>query len=151
MPHWLRQNGALVAWMTGLSVLMFVGSLVLVTVLIVRMPADYFAHRRPPPDSWRGQHPIIRILVLLIKNVVGVLLVVIGVVLSLPGVPGQGVLTILIGLTMLNFPGKRRLELAVVRSRPVNRAINWIRTKYHRPPLDVPDRDCAAGAAGPGT
>jgi archaellum biogenesis protein FlaJ (TadC family) len=146
MFHWLRQNGTLVAWMTGLSVLMFVGSLVLVTVLIVRMPADYFAHRKPPPDSWRGQHPIIRILVLVIKNVVGFLLVVLGVLLSLPGVPGQGVLTILIGLTMLNFPGKRRLELRIVRSRPVNRAINWIRTKNHRPPLDIPDHDGEAVA-----
>ena len=138
MLDWLRHNGALVALMTGLSVLMFVGSLTLVTVLIVRMPADYFLHRKPPPDSWRGQHPIVRILVLLIKNVVGYLLVLIGVVLSLPGVPGQGVLTILIGLTMLNFPGKRRLELRIVGSRPVRRTINWIRTKYHRPPLELP-------------
>ena len=150
MFHWLRQNGTLVAWMTGLSVLMFLGSLVLVSVLIVRMPADYFARRQPAPDSWRGRHPMIRILVLVIKNLVGYLLVLIGVVLSLPGVPGQGVLTILIGLTMLNFPGKRRLELLIVRSSPVNRAINWIRAKYRRPPLGIPDRDCEPAASDTG-
>ena len=137
MFHWLHQNGALIAWLTGLSLLMFFGSLVLVTILIVRMPADYFAHRKPPPDSWRGHHPLIRFAVLVIKNVLGVVLVVVGAILSLPGVPGQGLLTILIGLSLLNFPGKRALELRLVSIRPVLKAINWIRAKNHRPPLEI--------------
>ena len=52
--------------------------------------------------------------------------------------PGQGVITILVGITLLNFPGKRRLELRIVRQRPVLLAINWIRARANRPPLVLP-------------
>jgi hypothetical protein len=37
-----------------------------------------------------------------------------GIILALPGVPGQGILTVLIGVMLLEFPGKRRLERAIV-------------------------------------
>ncbi len=135
--HWLGGHERFVVWALVLSAASFFGSIFLVSLLIVRMPADYFDHRKPP-DSWRGRHPAIRIFVLIFKNGLGVLLVAVGIVLSIPGVPGQGFLTILIGITLLNFPGKQRLELRIVRSRPVLNAINWIRTKNHRPPLELP-------------
>ncbi len=71
----------------------------------------------------------------ILKNLLGVALVVIGLVLALPGVPGQGLLTILVGLLMLDIPGKRRLELAIVRRGPVLRTINKLRARFKRPPL----------------
>jgi len=139
--EWFGGHEKLVGFGIALSVLTFFGSIAIVSALIVRMPADYFDHRKPPPDSWRGRHPAIRVLGIILKNLVGVVVVAVGIVLILPGVPGQGVLTILIGLTLLNFPGKRTLEVRFVRLRPVLTAINWIRAKNHRPPLDLPP-DC---------
>jgi hypothetical protein len=55
--------------------------------------------------------------------------------MSVPGVPGQGLLTILIGVMLLDFPGKRRLERWLLRRRGVLAAINKVRARYGRPPL----------------
>jgi hypothetical protein len=52
--------------------------------------------------------------------------------------PGQGILTLLIGISLLDFPGKRQLEKRIARERHVLKAINWIRAKAGRPPLEVP-------------
>jgi hypothetical protein len=138
MLDWIGDNEALVAWMFVLSIVMFFGTLAVLPILIVRMPADYFLHRKPPPDSWRGRHPAIRWSVLIVKNVVGTILLVAGCIMILT--PGQGILAILIGLSMMSIPGKRQLELRLVRSGPVLKAINWVRAKNHRLPLRIPDQ-----------
>jgi hypothetical protein len=65
----------------------------------------------------------------------GAFLVLLGIVLSLPGVPGQGVLTILLGVMLLDFPGKRGLELKLVSRPKVLNTINRIRHRFDRPPL----------------
>ena len=67
-----------------------------------------------------------------------------GVVFILAGLamivlPGQGVLTILIGLALTNFPGKYALEQRLVRRPAVSGALNWIRQKAGRPPLEIPE------------
>ncbi len=136
MFNLLRENERLVLWMIIASAVMFVGTLIVLPILIVRMPADYFLHRKPPPDSWRGQHAAIRLAVLFIKNVVGSVLLVAGLVML--AMPGQGLLAILVGLSLMNVPGKRALELRMIQIRPVLKAINWIRAKYGRPPLELP-------------
>ena len=69
------------------------------------------------------------------KNISGVVLVFAGILMSLPGVPGQGVLTILMGVMLLDFPGKRRLELKLVSRPKVLRTVNRIRARFDRPPL----------------
>jgi hypothetical protein len=69
------------------------------------------------------------------KNVLGVILVIVGIILSLPGVPGQGLLTILLGLMLLDLPGKRRLEQRLVRRPSLLRVINGLRVRYGRAPL----------------
>ena len=143
MSDWFSDRETLLVWMFVLSIVMFVGTLVVLPILIVRMSPDHFLHRKPPPDSWRGSHPAVRWSVLIIKNVVGAALLVAGLVMLV--VPGQGILAILVGLSMMNVPGKRRLELWMVRQKPVLRAINWIRAKGHRPPLQLPERQASHG------
>ena len=69
------------------------------------------------------------------KNLLGVFLVLLGILLSLPGVPGQGILTILLGLIMLDIPGKRPLEARIIKRPTVRDAINKLRTRYNKPPL----------------
>src|SRR5262245_46406099 len=135
---WMRGHESVVVSAAAISLFTFVGSIAVVTALIVRMPANYFDYRVPPPDSWRGRHPAVRIAFVALKNILGLIIVAIGLVLLLPGIPGQGVLTVLIGITLLNFPGKRKLELRFIRFQPVLRAVNWIRAKNHRPPLVIP-------------
>ncbi|REJ76825.1 MAG: hypothetical protein DWQ29_15470 [Planctomycetota bacterium] len=87
-----------------------------------------------------GLHPVLRWTVRVLKNLLGVFLVLAGLAMSVPAVPGQGLLTILIGITLLDLPGKRKMELAIVRRKRVLRAINWIRAKAGRAALEIPDR-----------
>jgi len=47
-------------------------------------------------------------------------------------------LAILIGVMLLDFPGKRALELKIARQPAVLQAINGIRAKANRPDLQVP-------------
>ncbi|MHC4971331.1 MAG: PGPGW domain-containing protein [Planctomycetota bacterium] len=132
MLDWLREH---LWWTLTLSIVILVGTVVLVPVVVARMPSDYFV--RPEPGSWSRRHPLLRAALWAGRNLLGAVLVVAG--LAMLVTPGQGILTILIGLIVLEFPGKRALELRLVRRPRVRRAIDWIRAKAKRPPLDLPD------------
>jgi len=64
-------------------------------------------------------------------------LVGLGIVLSLPGIPGQGVLTILLGIMISDFPGKERLERKIVSYPKVLEALNKLRERFGKPPLQT--------------
>jgi hypothetical protein len=131
---------AAVWWLAGFSAFAFVTTLIAIPVIVVRMRPDHFVRPRPA-DDWRESHPAVRTLLIAVKNLVGLALVLTGVILSLPLVPGQGILTVLIGLSLIDFPGKRSLELRLARQRHVLRAVNWIRFRADRPALEMPPRD----------
>ncbi len=120
-------------WVALLSVGTFFGSLLAVGLLVVLMPADYFAGvRRPKPATplrW-----VLRIL----KNLLGIVLVALGIVMAIPLVPGQGLLTILIGVSLIDFPGKWRMERLIILRPRVLGAINRLRARYRRPPIVTP-------------
>lgn len=123
-------------WGLGLSVVLAAGSLLLAVVIAVGWSSDHFKLGKQA-RFWDGRHPAVRAFGLVAKNVAGVVLVVLGLIMSLPGVPGQGVLTMLIGSTLLDLPGKRGLERRLI-SRPwVLRPINRLRARFHRPALEL--------------
>lgn len=134
--EWMRDHPVLMTGLAVLSLLMFVTGLVIAPLILTRMPADYFLDPRPRPESWRAQHPVVRWLLRVLKNVLGIVLILAGIAMLV--LPGQGILTILVGVLLLDGPGKRRLEIALVRLGPVHRGINWLREKAGKPPLIVP-------------
>lgn len=109
-------------------------SLGIVSFIMVRIPADYFK-KDNPRKVLPNRHRAVRATVLVGRNILGVFLVALGIVLSLPGVPGQGLLTILLGLMLLDFPGKRSLEYKLVSRPKVRAAINKLRNKFGKPEL----------------
>jgi hypothetical protein len=117
-----------------LFALTFAASLAIVSIVLVKLPATYFkkSHdRKILPD-----HPsVIRWLAIVGKNLLGVVLVALGIVLSIPGVPGQGALTILLGIMLLDFPGKTRLEYWLVSRPKILRTINKLRHRFSKPEL----------------
>jgi hypothetical protein len=117
----------------GIFVLTFGVSLAAVALVLVRLPETYFLEDRISPLGAR--YSVIRWTGLIVKNVVGTLLVLLGLLLSLPGIPGQGLLTILIGMMLLSFPGKRRIERRLVSRPRVLAAINSLRARFGRPAL----------------
>jgi len=145
MMDWLKQYVTSFDWSwqslllgVGLFVVTFSASIVAVSYVLIRLPPSYFqlAHAR---DFWADRHRAVRWSGMLIKNVFGFVLVLLGIVMSLPGVPGQGVLTILLGLMLMDFPGKRQLEYKIVSRPKVLQAINRLRARFDRPPMVLDD------------
>ena len=96
----------------------------LAVVILVRLPADHFRRKR----SWPKR---------ILANLVGLVLVIVGIVLSFPGVPGQGILTVAVGLLLLEFPGRRRLLLWLFSKPRIRRGADRIRARFGKKPLTV--------------
>jgi hypothetical protein len=111
-------------------------SFLVIGIVMVKIPANYFSSHYQqdflPNSRW-----IVRWGAVIAKNIFGIFLILLGIVLSLPGVPGQGILTILLGLIMLDIPGKRPLEARIIKRPPVRDAINKLRRRFDKPPLEL--------------
>ena len=135
MFEWFYNNETLLWWLLVASFITFITTLIAVPVILARLPEDYFSlpdrHRMP----WSDRHPVLRIPLLLVKNMLGIIFVLAG--LLMLALPGQGFLTIIIGLALMDFPGKYHAERWIVSRHSVLRLINWIRRKAAKPPLMV--------------
>jgi hypothetical protein len=135
MLHWLQDHQGLL-WLSGVaSVIIFAASLIIIPALVVRIRPDYFAHQRRPPSRWDNQHQSVRIAMIIAKNVLGVVLMVAGIAMLV--LPGQGMLTLLIGFMLMDFPGKYRFEKWLIGRRYVAGPINWLRRRRGRGPLQA--------------
>jgi hypothetical protein len=134
--EWIRIYKTAFLWIGSLSMATFVGTLIIIPILVVRIPSDYFKRKKQKTDHFHRQYLFIRILVLALKNLLGLIFIIAGLAMLL--LPGQGFITILIGIMMLNFPGKFALQLRIVQQQTVLRVINWMRMKADRPALEVP-------------
>lgn len=121
----IRTHQAVSYWLAGFSVVTFVAGLVLVPWLVVRIPADYFSGRRRSQQYRIGPDSPLAWLLLLIKNLVGGLLVLLGIAMLV--LPGQGLLAIMLGVALMNFPGKYRLERWLISLGPTLKLINQLR------------------------
>ncbi len=137
--EWLSEFWLALTWskvLLGVGVFLFsLGfSFLAIAIVMVKIPANYFSSHYQedfmPNSSW-----LVRWGVVIIKNVFGIFLIILGILLSLPGVPGQGILTILLGLIMVDIPGKRPLEAKIIKRPNVLAAANKLRKKYNKPPL----------------
>jgi hypothetical protein len=132
---WIAAHGELLWWLIAGSAVTFAASVALVPWMLVRIPHDYFGpgkhHRLPFAD----RHPLVRAVLLALRNLIGVVLVLAGTAMLV--LPGQGILTILAGLVLLHFPKKHELLRWIVSRRAVLASANWVRTRAGRPPLVV--------------
>ena len=123
-------------WLAGISLVSFVAGLMLVPVFIARIPPDYFSHPHRHLLSADARHPLIRLLLAGLKNLLGAALAFAGLIMLFT--PGQGLLTLLVGLMLMNYPGKFALERWFIARPHILPAINWLRTRHGHPPLMPP-------------
>lgn len=123
----LAENQTLLVALGVFSLLTFFGTLLALPFLLVQIPADYFSNNARGSGRWQQQHPLVRWLLVVLKNLLGVLLLLAGIAMLV--LPGQGLLTMLMGIVLLDFPGKFQLERAIVSRPAVLRSINWIRRR----------------------
>lgn len=134
MFDWITIDQETIWWLAVFSLISFIATLAIVPVLVIRIPEDYFAEtKRHRWEPWAHQHPVIRWTLLIAKNILGYLFIILGIAMLV--LPGQGTLTILIGVMFINFPGKYRLERWVIMRGPVLRVINKLRHRAGHAPL----------------
>ena len=137
IPNALREPSVL-AYLFGLSLVLFIGSLLEIPILIAHIRADYFTNPIAPDSRWFEHQPTMKVVILILKNLLGLVLLLVG--LAMMVLPGQGIITVLVALTLLNFPGKRRLERRIISQQHVQRGVAWIRTRAGRPKLLMPKK-----------
>ena len=141
MFDWISEFASSLTWgraLFGVSLFLvtFAVNLAIVSFILVKLPADHFK-KNHKTLFWSGPRPAVNALFVIGKNILGVLLVALGVVLSLPGVPGQGLLTILLGIMLLDLPGKHSLERKLLKRPEIVNAINRLRQRFDKPPLEL--------------
>jgi len=120
--------------LTAASIIGFIGSLIAIPWILIRLSSDYFDTR--VPRHWmKDHHPVLRIIGLIIKNVIGVVFLIVGFLMLF--LPGQGLLTMLIGISFMDFPNKRKLEARIIGQPTILNTINRMRYKFNKPPLIV--------------
>ncbi len=128
MRIWLSEHFVL---LTVISITTFLAGIAGAVVVAIRLPENYFPR---PPTHVHGTSLTRKI----IKNIVGALILLIGFAMSLPLVPGPGVIVMLVGLSMMDFPGKKKLEIKLLRFPGLLSQLNRIRLACGRPPLNLP-------------
>ena len=120
-------------WFIVISIITFIATLLLVPAIIIRLPANYFSStKRQQLDN---RHPAIKTLTLIIQNILGAILLLAGFIMLFT--PGQGLITILAGMLIMNYPGKFKLERWIIIRFNLLKPINWYRKKHHIEPLFI--------------
>lgn len=131
----IQNNPDLIKWIAITSAVIFLGTLILVPYLIIRLPEDYFNQEKHNKNASSSQGHPLRHPLSIIKNLAGCILILLGIVLLV--LPGQGILTIIAGVLLVDFPMKYRLEHWLVSRKKVLKSMNWLRKRAHKKPLKL--------------
>lgn len=116
-------------------------------LMLLRLPADHFVRpRRSWEEAWSGS--FWKKLGTVARNLSGVLLLIAGGIMSIPGIPGPGLLTMLIALYLIEFPGKLGLQRRVLQAGRLRVRVDRLRARHGRPALQFPglaEDDARAG------
>lgn len=130
------------------SAVLFASTLLAIPWLVARLDRDHFVGPAPP-NAVPPRSRMWGLAVLVVRNLVGATLVIAGIAMLV--LPGQGILTLLIGLAVARFPGKRRLEKRLARQKHVRRSLDWLRRRAGRPVFrfddDAPQPDAPPPSA----
>ena len=120
-------------WLGIVSSVIFLVSLLSIGWLVSLIPSDYFINRKE--SKFKLNYPVAWIVSAVIKNIFGYILIFGGILMLI--LPGQGLLTIFIGLMLSNYPGKYSIEKKIIATPKILKSINWLRKKSDEPPLIV--------------
>lgn len=133
IDHLLTHYSQWLYYLAIFSAVILVASIFFIPIVIARIPADYFV---APQRSYSWETlSWYRLSLTLFRNVLGSLLILAGIAMLI--LPGQGILTVLAGLFVLDFPGKYKIERYLVRQPAVLNSLNWIRRRRNIPDLRV--------------
>lgn len=133
--NWFSDHPEVLIWLGGSSLIIFIFSLLGISWLVAQIPEDYFLPEKRHPSLWKVKAPILRLIILIIKNILGAFLIIGGFMMLV--LPGQGLLTIVTGFLFVDYPGKFKLERRMVAHPAIFNSLNWIRAKSNKAPLRI--------------
>ena len=123
---WLENNSYILFYLGIISVLIFIFSIVGLRLFIIAIPSDYFINKKRV-SALRDSSILLWVFYKIFKNIIGYIFIAIGLLALV--LPGQGILMILIGLMMSDYPKKFDLEKKIIKINTVRKGVNWIRVK----------------------
>lgn len=136
ITQWLTEHQELIQQIGNVSLVVLAITVVALPAVVMKLPEDYFVNETREPASQTRKHPILWNIISFAKNVLGVFLILVGIAMLV--LPGQGTVTILIGLAISNFPGKYKLERRIASQPAVGATLNKLREFTGTPPLLMP-------------
>ncbi|WDP89395.1 MAG: hypothetical protein HUN04_06510 [Desulfobacter sp.] len=125
-------------WLSALSLFFFLFSLAALPWILARIPETFFLDLARDGGGVRKNKPLSpgKMVLAVMKNLAGLILLAGGIIMLF--IPGQGLLTMLAGLLLIDFPGKKKLLLILASQPGIQKGTNWIRAKKGVPPLRFP-------------
>ena len=142
--EWILSQATNLWWLLGISTFAFIATLIAVPAFVIRIPSNYFSRSTRPTTELERQHPRMRTLGVGVKNIVGLILILMGIVMLI--IPGQGFLTITIGLMLTDFPGKYRLARWLASRKKIMTVMNMLRERAGKKPLYLEESGIANSA-----
>lgn len=112
---------------------------VVITYFITQLDKQYFVRRKTSEEGLinhlhlTSMNRSVACAVKIAKIILGIGLLVCGILMLV--LPGQGLITILIGLSLIPFPGKDKMEQRILSRHSVRSTLNWIRVKAKKEPF----------------
>ena len=123
---WLENNSYIFFYAGIVSIFIFVFSMFGLRLFIIAIPSDYFINKKRV-SALKNRSILLWIIYIVFKNIIGYIFIIMGLVALV--LPGQGILMILVGLMMSDYPKKFDLEKKIITIKAVRKGINWIRIK----------------------
>ncbi len=133
---WLRGHENILHQLGTLSLILLLVTVVVLPIAVAKLPEDYFEKEQREPASSKRKNPLLWTIISLIKNVIGLFMILAGLVMLV--LPGQGTVAILVGLALTNFPGKYKLQRRIASQSAVLKTLNKVRELAKAPPFSMP-------------
>jgi ABC-type amino acid transport system permease subunit len=134
--NWADAHSTLL-WAAGVtSFVIFLATLIGLPFIIIKLPDNYLTSSRDHSLRRYVKGTPFDLPYRIAKNLLGVVLVLAGIAMLV--LPGQGLLAIVVGLSLIKFPGKQRAIRAIVTQESILKSANWIREKAGKEPLQAP-------------
>lgn len=131
LATWMTQYSSEIALIGLFSFLLLAASLLATPWILAKLPSDYFA--TTPTASQRS---VTRLLLSTVKTILGLLMILTGFIMMIT--PGPGLVCLVLGMALVEIPGKH-LVLQKLVSRPsVFSTLNWLRKKADKTPFILP-------------
>lgn len=124
--EWLEKNSYILLYLGVFSFCIFFMSIFGIKYFAAKIPKDYFTNKQRV-SKLKESSIVLWLFYIITKNLIGYIFIILGILALV--LPGQGILMILIGLVMSNYPGKQNLERRVISIKTVRRSVNWLRKK----------------------